>query len=413
MFYRIQFTEREFASLVPIAVLCFMLTYLSASKIFPVSANPIDKGILAVDEDGNVAAVYTAEEAAELNIRPGWVYEGILVPGFVNTHCHLELSHLKGQIPEHTGLLQFVGQVMKTRAADKSAIQNAMNAADREMYENGIVAVGDISNVAASKQTKLDSALYYQTFIEALGFNPEKAGDIFAQAVALQREFDPLPASVVPHAPYSVSDPLMQLISELAVLDGKPISMHNQETAAENEFFLNKTGGFLDLYAFLGLNLDFYQAPRVSSLQATLPKLPDSRVLLVHNTQTIRADVEFAQAQTKDVFWCLCPNANLYIENQLPDVEMLQEAGLRITLGTDSLASNHQLSILKEMQTLQLHKQVGLDTLLQWATLNGAAFLGIDDQYGSFEAGKKPGIILLEHVKENTITDQTTITRLY
>jgi len=390
-----------------------MLTYLSASKIFPVSSNPIDKGVLALDENGEVAAVYTAEQAAELNIHPDRVYEGVLVPGFVNTHCHLELSHLKGQIPEHTGLLQFVGQVMKTRAAEASAIQDAMYAADQEMYDNGIVAVGDISNVAASKQPKLESKLYYQTFIEAMGFNPDKASDIFSQALALQREFAPLPASVVPHAPYSVSDPLMDLIREQAALDGRPISMHNQETAAENEFFQNKSGGFLDLYAFLGLNLDFYQAPGVSSLEATLPKLPDTRVLLVHNTQTTGADLEFAQAQNKDVFWCLCPNANLYIENQLPDVDLLQAAGLRITLGTDSLASNHQLSILKEMQTLQLHKRVGLETLLQWATQNGATFLGIDDQYGSFEAGKKPGVLLLEHIEQDTITDQTTITRLY
>ena len=390
-----------------------MLTYLSASKIFPVSSNPIDKGVLALDENGEVAAVYTAEQAAELNIHPDRVYEGVLVPGFVNTHCHLELSHLKGQIPEHTGLLQFVGQVMKTRAAEASAIQNAMYAADQEMYDNGIVAVGDISNVATSKQPKLESKLYYQTFIEAMGFNPDKASDIFSQALALQREFAPLPASVVPHAPYSVSDPLMDLIREQAALDGRPISMHNQETAAENEFFQNKSGGFLDLYAFLGLNLDFYQAPGVSSLEATLPKLPDTRVLLVHNTQTTGADLEFAQAQNKDVFWCLCPNANLYIENQLPDVDLLQAAGLRITLGTDSLASNHQLSILKEMQTLQLHKRVGLETLLQWATQNGATFLGIDDQYGSFEAGKKPGVLLLEHIEQDTITDQTTITRLY
>ena len=368
---------------------------------------------MALDENGQIAAVYTAQQAAELNIRPDRIYEGILVPGFVNTHCHLELSHLKDQIPEHTGLLQFVGQVMKTRAADASAIQDAMYAADREMYENGIVAIGDISNVAASKQPKLDSALYYQTFIEAMGFNPENARDIFAQALQLQADFAPLPATVVPHAPYSVSDPLMHLISEQAALDGSSITMHNQETAAENEFFQKKSGGFLDLYAFLGLNLDFYHPPGVSSLQATLSKLPDSRVLLVHNTQTTSADLEFAKSQNKDVFWCLCPNANLYIENQLPDVGMLQAAGLRVTLGTDSLASNHQLSILKEMHTLQLHKQVRLETLLQWATLNGAAFLGIEDQYGSFDTGKKPGVILLEHVEQDTIIDQTTITRLY
>lgn len=390
-----------------------MLTYLSASKIFPVSASPIDHGVLAIDEKGQVMAVYNAPQAAALNIQPDQVYEGILVPGFVNTHCHLELSHLKGQIPEHTGLLQFVAQVIKNRAADESEILEAMYAADREMHQNGIVAIGDISNVAASRQPKLDSQLYYQTFIEALGFDPEKAADIFAQSAALQRSFAPLAASVVPHAPYSVSDPLVHLISEQAASDGSPISIHNQETAAENEFFQKKTGGFLGLYDFLGLNLDFYQAPGVSSLQATLPKLPDSHVLLVHNTQTTAADVEFARARNKQLFWCLCPNANLYIENQLPDVNMLQAAGLSITLGTDSLASNHQLSILKEMQTLQLHKQVGLETLLKWATLNGAEFLGIDRQFGSFEPGKKPGVILLEHLEEETLTDQTTITRLY
>lgn len=390
-----------------------MLTYLSASKIFPVSASPIDHGVLALDEHGEIAAVYTAEQAAELKISPDQVYDGILVPGFVNTHCHLELSHLKGQIPEHTGLLQFVGQVMKTRNADESTIQEAMYAADREMYQNGIVAIGDISNVATSKKLKLNSALYYQTFIEAMGFNPDKASDIFMQALALEREFAPLPASVVPHAPYSVSDPLMHLISEHAAITGSPISMHNQETAAENEFFKTKTGGFLGLYEFLGLNLDFYQAPGLSALQATLPKLPDNSILLVHNTQTTKADVEFAQAQNKHVFWCLCPNANLYIENQLPDVNMLQAAGLCITLGTDSLASNHQLSIVKEMQTLQRYKYISLESLLQWATLNGAAFLGIDRQYGSFDVGKKPGVILLQQVEQDAITDQTTITRLF
>jgi cytosine/adenosine deaminase-related metal-dependent hydrolase len=390
-----------------------MLTYLSASKVYPVTAAPMEWGVLGIDKSGKIEAIYTAAEAAALNITPNVIYQGVLIPGLINTHCHLELSHLKGRIPEHTGLLNFVGEVMKMRNTDESLILEAMNAADQEMYRNGIVAVGDISNVAASRGVKLDSRIYYHTFIEAMGFNPDKAAEIFKQALALKQEFEALSVSIVPHAPYSVSDALLELIAGLSSSGDNLLSIHNQETVAENEFFTSKTGGFLKLYEFLGLDLSFYTAPGVSSLQATLPKLPRAKVLLVHNTQTSAADLEFASQQNKELFWCLCPNANLYIESQLPDVALFQQTGLTITLGTDSLASNHQLSVLQEMQTLQHHKQVPFETLLQWATINGATFLGIDPQYGSFEVGKNPGILLLENLDEEVISDESTITRLF
>ncbi|MDB5019314.1 MAG: Amidohydrolase 1 [Pedobacter sp.] len=390
-----------------------MLTYLSASKIYPVTSAAIDQGVLAIDPVGVIAAIYTAAQAEALKIKPDAVYQGSLIPGLINTHCHLELSHLKGRIEPHTGLLNFVSEVMKTRDTDEAQILEAMFAADEEMYENGIVAVGDISNVVASKAVKLKSQIHYHTFIEAMGFNPRNAKEIFQKALELKQEFLPLLASIVPHAPYSVSDPLMALITGLHTSSDNLLSIHNQETAAENEFFQSKTGGFLNLYDFLGLNLSFYEAPGVSSLQATLPKLPATKVLLVHNTQTTTADLEFAEKQHKELYWCLCPNANQYIENKLPDVQLFQEAGLKITLGTDSLASNHQLNILKEMQTLQEHKQVGFETLLGWATINGASFLGINAQYGSFEVGKSPGILLLEKLDQEIITDKSKIRRLY
>lgn len=390
-----------------------MLTYISASKIYPVIAAAIDRGVLAIEKDGTIAAIYTEEEAVELNIVPDSVYPGVLIPGLINTHCHLELSHLHGKISPHTGLLNFVGQVMKTRSADESLIIENMSAADQEMYKNGIVAVGDISNVAISRAVKLISPIHYHTFIEAMGFSPEKAAGIFEKAVKLKEEFAPLAASIVPHAPYSVSDPLMELIATQTSVGENLLSLHNQETTAENEFFNSKSGDFLKLYEFLGLDLSFYQAPGMSSLQATLPKLPTTKLLLVHNTQTTAEDLEFAQQRHKQLFWCLCPNANLYIENTLPDIALFQQVGLKITLGTDSLASNHQLSILKEMQTLQEQKQVEFETLLSWATINGAAFLGIDAQYGSFEVGKSPGVLHLEHVHQGIISDRSRINRLF
>ncbi len=390
-----------------------MLTYLSASRIYPVSSAPIDNGILAVDEQGRISAIYTEQQAAELNIVPAKTYIGVLVPGFINTHCHLELSHLKGKIKEHTGLLDFVGQVIQTRGIDEQTALSAMEAADAEMFDNGIVAVGDISNLAISRPVKLNSKLRYHTFIEAMGFNPEKAPEIMQHAIALKMEFAPLQASVVPHAPYSVSEPLLQLIGEYAVEERSVLTIHNQETLAENEFFQSKSGGFLRLYEFLKLDLSFYRPAGTTSLQATLPKLPQSKILLVHNTTTSLEDVAFALNQHQALYWCLCPNANQYIENTLPDVTMLIGAGVQITLGTDSLASNHQLSILKEMQILQESKGVSFETLLRWATLNGASFLEIEEQFGSFTPGKAPGILWIRDLNEGTITNQTTVTRLY
>lgn len=390
-----------------------MLTYLSASIIYPVSKPPIVNGIIAVDEAGYIRGLYGPEAAQALNIKAGHHYEGALVPGFVNTHCHLELSHLRDKIPQHTGLFRFVGQVMQHRFAAEAEIMEAMEQADLEMYQNGIVATGDISNRAISASVKQKSKIYYHTFVEAMGFNPAQAATIMNKALETASSFSPLKASIVPHAPYSVSDALFALINVRAAATENLLSMHNQETAAEDEFFMHKQGDFLQLYEMLGLNIDFYQASGKSSLQTTLPKLPATKTLLVHNTQTKQSDVEFAKAQHRELYWCLCPNANLYIEDRLPDVKMLDEEDLTITLGTDSLASNGQLSILAEMQTLQKHTDIPFEKLLKWATLNGAAFLGISETYGSLDPGKRPGLLLLEDMKGEQLSTATKVTRLY
>ncbi|RYD72637.1 MAG: amidohydrolase, partial [Sphingobacteriales bacterium] len=260
----------------------------------------------------------------------------------------------------------------------------------------GIVAVGDISNQIASKDIKQNSKIYYHTFVEAMGFNPERANAIMDYATGIRNEFSPLPASVVPHAPYSVSPALFGLINEAAEKEETFISVHNQETTNENDFFKNKTGGFLELYKFLGLNINFFEPSNKTSLQTWLPYIKKQKTLLVHNTFSSKADIEFAKQNHQDLYWCLCPQANLYIENTLPNVDLLLSENIKITLGTDSLASNHQLNILSEMKILQQYKNVAFETLLLWATLNGAGFLGLSNQYGSIEAGKKPGLNLVQ-----------------
>lgn len=391
----------------------FMLKYLSAPLVYPIAGPPIKNGVLAFEIDGTIHAVLTAEEAAAQGIENIIFCQGTLIPGLINTHCHLELSHLQGKIQEHLGLQGFVRQVIARRGSEEEQdILVAMYQADEAMYANGIVAVGDISNQTISKTVKLESKIYYHTFVETMGFNPVHAEVIMAQALRTQEDFAPLKASIVPHAPYSVSRELFAEIRAHAEKQENLISMHNQETADENLFFEQKKGAFLKLYAFLGLDISFFKASGKSSLQTVLPDLPSGKVLLVHNTMTQAADVVAAQSLNNKLFWCLCPNANLYIEGRLPEVDMLRRGELKITLGTDSLASNHQLSILAEMKTLQDHAGVGFAEMLLWATLNGAEFLGIAQQFGSFESGKKPGINIVENLEGGKITANTTIKRL-
>jgi len=372
-----------------------MLKYFSADWVFPVSSPPIRNGVVAVNPNGEIKKIFT-EADAERHHLDATRYQGAIVPGFINTHCHLELSHMLGQIPEQTGLVTFVQSIIKSRQGSAEQIKMAMQNADRQMFENGIVAVGDISNQIASKEIKQGSEIYYHTFVEAMGFNPERANAIMDYANGIKSEFFPLPASVVPHAPYSVSPELFSLINERAEREMALLSVHNQETTSENAFFQDKTGGFLELYKFLGLDITFFIPSGKTSLQTWLPYVKKQKTLLVHNTVSNRGDVEFAKKSHPDLYWCLCPQANLYIENILPDVNLLIDENVKITLGTDSLASNRQLNILTEMQTLQQHKKVSFEKLLQWATINGAEFLALDGQLGTIEPGKKPGLNLIQ-----------------
>ncbi|MBL7726847.1 MAG: amidohydrolase family protein, partial [Dinghuibacter sp.] len=207
--------------------------------------------------------------------------------------------------------------------------------------------------------------------------------------------------SVSPHAPYSVSPELFSLIFSQPQ---QVVTLHNQESEAEQAFFQSKTGPMLQLYEQLGIDLSFFQPSGKSSLQTVAPYFRNTEsLLLVHNCFTGEGDVELVGRATNNratnegsISFCLCPNANLYIGNPLPDADLLLRSGVRICLGTDSLASNHQLSIWEEIKTLQRHRpQIPLDTLLQWATLNGALALKMNDELGSFEPGKKPGVLLI------------------
>lgn len=387
-----------------------MITYISANFIFPITSAPIKNGVLGLDEKGTIHEVFTSEEAKHIKkIRH---YKGVIVPGFINTHCHLELSHLKNKIEEKTGLIGFIKQILVLRQHPEEEVIAAMQNADEEMYNNGIVAVGDISNLLISKSVKQQSQIYYHTFVELFGFN-RLSEPIITQGIQLKNDFEPLKASIVPHAPYSVSTELFKEIQNVTHGDDI-LSIHNQETDGENKLFETGKGAFAEFFNDLGIAQSDAHNSGKNAIQYHLPQMSkEVNTLLVHNTFSSKSDINFAKNEHQKLFWCLCPNANLYIENNLPDVGMLKEENLKITLGTDSLASNHQLNILTEMQILQDEKHISFSKSIKWATLNGAEFLGIANQFGSLAVGKKPGIVLIALNEDLQIKKETKIKRLF
>jgi len=356
--------------------------------------------VVVTKEDGTIVDLINAKEAGE----DCKVLEGILSPGFINAHCHLELSHLKGAIPTQTGLSEFVKQIVPKRAAAQEIIDAAIDAAETEMFENGIVAVGDICNTADTIAAKTKSKLAYYNFIEIYGLDPLLAAQKMQAGLSLQNEFinHGLKAVVVPHASYSVPAALLQLISD--AYGSHTVSIHNQETKAENDFFENKIGAFVDMYARVGVDLDFFTPTKTTSLQSVLPFLKNAaKTIWVHNSFTSISDISAVQATGTDAYWCLCPSANQYIENTMPPVQLLREQRANIIVGTDSYASNWSLNMLDELKKIQAHNpEIPLAEMLTWITSNGARALQMEDTLGSIEKGKKPGLVLIENMTTST-----------
>jgi len=381
---------------------------IAATYIFPSNQPPVKNGILICEDDGTIIDIHSNGVLKEESGME--FYSGILVPGFVNTHCHLELSHLKDKIEKDLGIGGFIGKINILRNEDTENILKTIQVADRKMWSNGTAVVGDISNSILSLQTKSKSKISYHTFVESFGFHPSRAEKSFdyAQFVAAEFRKKNLHASIVPHSPYSVSAPLFESIKENALKTRGILSIHNQESKAEAEFYKSGTGEIINhLQDNLGIDTSHWKPTGQSSLSSILKYLPkENNLILVHNTFTEEEDIDDLKKnrRMKNTFFSLCPNSNLYIENKLPPIALFKNENLNICIGTDSLASNYELSVLSEIKTLQLNfPHIKLEELLHWATINGAKALKKEKNYGSFEMGKKPGINLITGINFRTM----------
>jgi cytosine/adenosine deaminase-related metal-dependent hydrolase len=393
------------------------MRFLSSDLIFPIETKPIPNGILVLGPDGKIIDVLLPNDPNAPDSARIEMFNGTLCPGFINTHCHLELSHMKGLVTEKTGLPAFIMQIVSRRHENADQKMEAIRLADEEMWRNGIVAVGDICNTADTLETKRASKIKYHSFVEVFSFDSSKAQEVLTEGIRVANTYaeSGLKATIVPHAPYSVSEELFEGIRNQQATFPGSISIHNQETESENEMFISGTGELVEIFKKFGEDFSDFHPQFKSAIDYHLRQLPSNiNSVLVHNTMT-RAE-EFAEANhhNENLYWCTCPNANQYIENRIPNIPMWLETGSKICVGTDSLASNHQLSILDELKLIQAkHPSIATQELLRIATINGAKALNLDNEKGSFRKGKLPGVILLKNLyAESSALAQVEIQRI-
>lgn len=393
------------------------MRHISSDIVFPANSQPVKNGVVTLDDSGKIIDIKDKSQFQENDIE---YYPGFLVPGFINSHCHMELSFMKGAIPMHTGLIEFVKKVVAIRDqyTDEEVKESIINA-EAEMLNNGIVAVGDISNDPRSFFQKDENNLTYHTFVEIFDLGPSQTEAELKKGIST---FNQVPnkglsnATITLHAPYSCTLELIKQTDRFTAENGGILSIHLQEHADEDSLFYDKTGAWVDLFKDWGLGFDWFQSTGKSSLMSMFDLLSeDNKLLFIHNTFTSPEDLEYSKQRNQEIFWCFCPSANLYIENRLPDYGRFIDAGVDCVIGTDSLASNHQLSILEEMKIiLNAEKRLSFEEVLKWATINGSRLLNLDDYYGSLETGKTPGLVHISNVDLDnlTLTDKSSSIRI-
>ena len=364
------------------------MRFLTADYLYPLHVNPLKNGVLQISNRGEVISVFAERKSVPKEKLE--FFRGVLCPGFVNTHCHLELSHLKGLVEQKKGLPYFVSKIKKRNDFPKQDVLFAIQKAEEEMIKNGIVAVGDICNTLDTLSQKQKGKLKYYSFVEVFCVKTARIDQIILHAVNLRNHFRSkgFKATISPHAPYTVSDQLMREIAKQFDENDEITTMHLQESMAENNLFQSKKGDFFKWLKSMNANAEIWE-DRDRAVDSLL-ELANIKKLLVHNTFAQKEDIT-------SNYYCTCPKANLYIEGALPDYTIFNSDSLCV--GTDSLASNNSLSILEELQIIQKNSQFNLNTLLKIASKNGAEALGFKD-LGTFEKGKKPGVNLISGLQK-------------
>ena len=348
-------------------------------------------------EQGRIAGVGVGGEPDAIDL--GHV---VILPALVNTHTHLELSYLRETVPSADRFLDWIGGVMAARQRfpnpEDPAILQAARAGIEEARASGTGLVGDISNTLVTVPLLREAGAPARVFYELLGFNTDDPLGLVREARARVDRTDSasvdVRVSLAPHAPYSVSPALFAAIREdLDAHPGDVSSVHVGESVDETEFIARGTGGWRDVLTDLGVWTDAWRAPGVSPAKYLADfGFLDSRVLAVHGVQCDGEDL--SRLRTLGTTVVSCPRSSRHVGVGDPPLEAFYAMGVKVALGTDSLASVADLNMFRELAAARrIAPRVPARHLLESATLCGARALGFGEQLGSVEQGKQAVLI--------------------
>jgi cytosine/adenosine deaminase-related metal-dependent hydrolase len=277
-----------------------------------------------------------------------------------------------------------------------------------KMWNDGVSAMADISNDDASFDVKKSHPMYTRTFLEVFGSEPHMCEGVMKDVAALKDVADKagIDAAPTPHSCYTMSPQLLSA-SAAAGLESGYLSYHSQESQEEEDLLVSGSGAMYENRKRSGMStppvtgessLKYF----IDRLAAAKPAPYDEHILLVHNVCLQQSDIDALKKVMRNPYFAICPLSNIFIHNALPPIELMRKNELSIALGTDSLSSNDDLDMVKELICLHENfKEVPMDELLTWACFNGARFLGKDAALGSIAVGKRPGIVRIEGIDEN------------
>lgn len=368
-----------------------------ASWVLPIAGPPIREGWIAIDR-GRIGALGHRGASDEAGRDLGHV---AVLPGLVNAHTHLELSYLRDQVPPASAFVGWIRRVMSARSQrpDPSAaeILDGIRAGIDESVRCGSALVGDITNTLATFDPIARSELGGVVFYELIRFNTP-APDAFVEQAT--RQLDGLTptarvrASLAAHAPYSVSPLVLRAIRRAIERDPfAPCSVHLSESAEEVEFIRSGTGPWRTFLEEIGSWDPAWVAPGGSPVQYLDENgFLDSRVLAVHGVQMTAGDL--ARLAKRGVTLVACPRSNGHTGAGAPPLEDFYASGVRVAVGTDSLASTPDLNVFAELATMRaLAPAVPAAALLESATRQGARALGFEADYGTIEPGRRARLI--------------------
>ena len=391
---------------------------IAASYVYTLESDaPLRNGYVEYeDADGTILEIGICE-----NPESEDMYQGALVPGFVNAHCHVELSHLHKKFRKGTGMAGFIDQINELRdwAGREKKAELVKEWMDK-MWADGVSAMADISNDDSSFDVKASHSMYTRTFLEVFGSEPHMCEGVMDEVRALHQVASSkgIDAAPTPHSCYTMSPQLLSA-SAAAGLEGGYLSYHSQESQEEEDLLMNGSGAMYENR--VRNNMSTPPVTGESSLKYFIDRLADAKsapymehILLVHNVCLKQDDIDAARKVMKNVYWAVCPLSNIFIHDALPPVPLMRKNGLDIAIGTDSLSSNDDLNMIGEIACLHRNfPEVPMNEIFTWASLNGARFLSKEDVLGSLSVGKRPGVVLVSDLDaDGCVTDSSTTRRI-